>query len=326
MIETIYVQESVSRHPRTMTIRGKYPRAQVVGIGRYGEVFNHNHQSFRLQKRKPSLILAEKMGTLLMEAPYGVGGRHNFYFSHVLNCLYDCRYCFLQGMYRSAHYVVFVNYEDFEAAIREKASAVAEGEIHFFSGYDGDSLALEPLTGFVEEFLPFFAGNPRLVLELRTKSVAIRPLLDREPLPNVIVAFSFTPAAVSTALEHGVPPIEERIRAAALLAERGFRIGLRFDPLVYFPDYPGPYRDLFREAFRRIPADAIHSAGFGAFRLPRDYFERMRRLYPEEPLFASTLEEREGVTSYPPDLEREMKAFCLEELKDYLPAERLFSY
>lgn len=326
MIDTIYVEESVSRHPRAVAILGKYPGALVVPIGRYGEVFNRNQQSFRLQKRRPSLILAEKMGSHVIEAPYGVGGEHNFYFSHVLNCLYDCRYCFLQGMYRSAHYVVFVNYEDFRAAILAKAAAIDEDAIYFFSGYDGDSLALEPLTGFLGEFLPFFAENPRLVLELRTKSVAIRPLLDRGPLPNVIVAFSFTPARVSKALEHGVPPVEERIRAAAILAGRGFRIGLRFDPLVFVPDYPELYRDLFREVFRRIPVDAIHSAGFGAFRLPRDYFERMRRLYPEERLFAAALDERQGVVSYPVELERDMKAFCLDALRDYLPAERLFSY
>lgn len=269
MIDTIYVEESVSGHPRTMAIRAKYPGALVVPIGRYGEVFNRGRQSFRLQKRRPSLILAEKMGSHLIEAPYGVGGQHNFYFSHVLNCPYDCRYCFLQGMYRSAHYVVFVNYEDFCAAIQAKARAIPEGEIHFFSGYDGDSLALEPLTGFLSEFLPLFAGNARLVLELRTKSVRVRPLLAREPLPNLVVAFSFTPARISRALEHGVPTVDRRIRAAAALAARGFRIGLRFDPLVFEPDYRELYRELFREVFGRIPADAIHSAGFGAFRLGR---------------------------------------------------------
>ena len=29
------------------------------------------------------------------------------------NCLFDCRYCFLQGMYNSSNFVIFVNYEDF---------------------------------------------------------------------------------------------------------------------------------------------------------------------------------------------------------------------
>ena len=28
----------------------------------------------------------------------------DWYFSHMLNCLYDCRYCFLQGMSRNHCY------------------------------------------------------------------------------------------------------------------------------------------------------------------------------------------------------------------------------
>ena len=31
----------------------------------------------------------------------------------MLNCIYDCKYCFLQGMFNSANYLVFVNYQDF---------------------------------------------------------------------------------------------------------------------------------------------------------------------------------------------------------------------
>ena len=31
----------------------------------------------------------------------------------MLNCIYDCNYCFLQGMFNSANYLVFVNYEDY---------------------------------------------------------------------------------------------------------------------------------------------------------------------------------------------------------------------
>ena len=31
----------------------------------------------------------------------------------MLNCVYDCSYCFLQGMFNSANYLVFVNYEDY---------------------------------------------------------------------------------------------------------------------------------------------------------------------------------------------------------------------
>ena len=326
MIDTVYVERPVARHPRVRNVLTRYPRALVVPVDGYGEVFNRGRQSFRLQKRRPSLLLAAKRGNLVLEAPYGIGGERNFYFSHVLNCLYDCRYCFLQGMYRAAHYVLFVNYEDFQAEILRTADAFPGEEVTFFSGYDGDSLALESITGFASEFLPFFAENPRCVLELRTKSVAIRPLLAREAFPNCVVAFSFTPEALSKALEHGVPPVEQRIQAAAKLAERGWRIGLRFDPLLYDPGFERRYGELFERVFRSIPPEAVHSVGYGAFRLPRDFFTRVARLYPEEPLFALPLEERSGMVSFLPEIEERAMTFCRESLRERVPEGRLFAY
>ena len=91
-----------------------------------------------------------------MPAPseYSIGGDLNYYFSHMLNCIYDCRYCFLQGMYRSANYVLFVNYEEFYQQIKLICNSHADKSCHFFSGYDCDSLAMEPVTGFMQYLLP----------------------------------------------------------------------------------------------------------------------------------------------------------------------------
>ena len=71
------------------------------------------------------------------------------------NCLYDCRYCFLQGMYNSAHYLWFVNYEDFKDEITQTAS-IGKEQKYFFSGYDCDSLIFESLTGFLQKNLLIF--------------------------------------------------------------------------------------------------------------------------------------------------------------------------
>ncbi len=104
MYRTIYVEREVQHHFRVVKVLNQYSDAAVVSCDRYTEVFNRKCQDFRLQKMRPSLILARKHSGHILEAPsgYGVGGNHNFYFSTMLNCLYDCRYCFLQGMYRSA--------------------------------------------------------------------------------------------------------------------------------------------------------------------------------------------------------------------------------
>lgn len=326
MIDTIYVESAVRDHPRTRALLQRFRDARVIDCTRYGEVFNPKAQNFRLQKHRPALILAGKFKSFVLPAPsgYGIGARHNYYFSHLLNCVYDCRYCFLQGMYQSAHYVLFVNFEDFQQEIRRVAAEHPGEPVHFFSGYDGDSLAMEPMTGFAESFLPMFRELPNASLELRTKSTQTRSLLTGAALPNAIVAFSFTPRAVALALEAGTPAVDKRLAAAQRLQQRGWPIGLRFDPIVYFQDWQRGYRELFADVFRALDPDAIHSVSLGTFRLPEAFFRRMAGLYPEEPLFAGPLASRDGMVSYRESLEHELVGFCAEELLRYIPQEKLF--
>lgn len=321
MIDTLYIEEEIAEHPRALAIRARFPRARQIACARYTEVFNPRGQSFRLQKRRPALILARKFAHFVLPTPngYGFGEGASYYFSHMLNCLYDCRYCFLQGMYRSAHYVLFVNYEDFEHAIAATLARHGGAPVWFFSGYDGDSLALEPVTGFAERFLPFFARHPRAYLELRTKSTQVRALLARAPIPNCVVAFSFTPQEVSEVLEHRVPPVAKRIEAMVRLQRHGWKLGLRFDPLIYHQGYEANYRRLFAQVFAALAPEAVHSVSLGPFRLPPAYYRTLNRLYPEEPLFAGPLARVEGFVSYPREIQQELRAFCLQALSAYVP-------
>lgn len=327
MIETLYLEKAIADHPRTAAIRARFPSARVIGCERYGEVFNPKAQNFRLQKRQPALILAEKYQKFVLPTPagYGIGGERNYYFSHMLNCLYDCRYCFLQGMYQSANYVLFVNYEDFQAQIRAVCEATPDQAVYFFSGYDCDSLAFEPVTGFAEAFLPSFEALPNAWLELRTKSTQIRSLLQREPLPRCIVAFSLSPDAVADKVEARAPSVAKRIEAAAKLQQQGWPIGLRFDPLIYQHDYRQHYRTLFERVFAVIDASRLHSVSLGVFRLPEHYFKNIHKLYPEERLFASPLQTQAGMVSYRADLEHAMLEDCTAMLLQHIPSSSLFT-
>ena len=325
-IDRIYVEEGVAAHRRTAVITSRFPKAEIVPCRRWGEVFNRRSQNFRLQKRRPALIVAEKFDRFVHPAPpgYGVGADRNYYFSHMLNCVYDCRYCFLQGMFRSAHYVLFVNYEDFQRSIDATLAEAPGEDSWFFSGYDCDSLALESVTGFAQDFLPFFAARPRGWLELRTKSTNIQSLLATEAFPNCVVAFSFTPTEIHQALERGVPSVERRVDAMARLAARGWRLGLRFDPLLWEPGFREMYQALFELVLGRLPAEAIHSISLGVFRLPRDFYERMYRLYPEEKLLAGPLQRESGLVSLERQAEEELLEFCTAALRERVPEEILF--
>jgi spore photoproduct lyase len=328
LIDRIYIEERCRDHPRTRGICDRFPRAERVYCDSYREVFNPAAQNFRLQKRRPALILAVKPDGFVTPTPsgYGIGGDRNYYFSHMLNCIYDCRYCFLQGMYRSAHYVVFVNFEDFEGAIRKQTRRDHGHEPWFFSGYDCDSLALEPVTGFMGRMLALFEGLPAARLELRTKSTQIRSLADRPAMANVVVAFSLTPEEVSRRLEHRVPALGRRIAALGELAARGWRVGLRFDPLICEPGFEAHYDELFAAVFTAIDPAVVHSVTLGAFRMPKEFHARVERLYPDEPLYAMPMSERQGVLCYPRDVESRMLRYCRDRLRDYVPAWKIYGH
>lgn len=323
MFHRLYIEDAVSQHPRTLALKKRYPQATCIPCSHYGEIFNRKGQNFRLQKQNPCLILAEKKGNLVLPTPehYGVGRPNNYYFSHLLNCPYDCRYCFLQGMYRSAHYVLFVNYEDFQEAILEKSSSEKST---FFSGYDGDSLALEPLSDFLKEFLPFFAKHPQLELELRSKSALVGELLRRPALANVICAFTLSPEPVAQHIEHRAPSLALRLRAMERLQAKGWTLGLRFDPLLYFEDYKQTYRQFFAEVFTRLSLSSLHSISLGVFRMPKQLFQKIHRLYPDSKLFCSETELNKDEISYIKEKREELFEFCFSELKKYAPTSILY--
>lgn len=309
----VYIEREVLDTPRVQQILGRLGDTPRVEIDRFGEVFNRRAQNFRLQKSNPALILARKHGKLVLPAPpgYGFSNDASYYFSHMYNCVYDCRYCFLQGMYRSAHHVLFTNYEDFadqiEATSRESRQPV------FYSGYDCDSLALEPVSRFIAFFTEWLAGRPGLTIEVRTKSTQVRDLLKREPLQNCVIAMSFMPQGGHERWERRVPSIQKRIEVLRRLQQQGWPVALRFEPVIYSPEFRREYDDLFTAVFGRLNAAAIHSVSLGLFRMPKHYLAEITRLYPDEPLFARSFMEQDGELGQLPAQQQELRE-TLEQL------------
>ncbi len=326
MIERIYVEKEALHYQRTQDILARYPEAQVLHCDRYTELFNLKAQSFRLQKKSPALILAKKYGPFALKTPegYGIGQKENYYFSHMLNCLFDCKYCFLQGMYNSANYVLFVNFEDFQNEIRQLCQSTKES-IAFFSGYDCDSLAFEGLSSFFSTFYPFFAEQEQALFEIRSKSIQVRALREREPLKNCVIAYTLSPKEVCDELELKAPPLKQRLKVMKELAKRGWKIGLRFDPLIAIDQAKEKYSAFFAEVFEDLPEQAVHSACFGLFRLPKKMFQKAKKSLPKEKLFHSPLLVEAKLVSYEQAYATELLEFTEKALKSYLPQEKLFS-
>lgn len=330
MVDTIYIETAIAYHPRTKAIADRYPKAKRIEIDRYGEVFNSHSQNFRIQKHNPALILAEKQNKKVMPTPaqYETGGGAHYYFSHMLNCVYDCRYCFLQGMLRSASYLVFVNYEEFVDEIKVLALSHQNDEkpAWFFSGYDCDSLAYEPVTQFADYFVAAFQDIPNAVLELRTKSTQIRSLLKREAQDNVVIAYSLSPEAVAKEVEFGAPSVAKRIEALQKLQEHGWRIGLRFDPIIWHQNYQADYQKLIDDTFSALDPNNIDSVTLGGFRLPKGFYKTMQKLHPEHWLFSAGLDEQKGMVTYQSEIESQALKVVGDMCEEHVESSKMFAY
>lgn len=314
MISIIYIEEDVLDHPTTKKICKQNCHAHIIPIHHYGEIFNRHSQNFRLQKQHPCLILARKNQGFLHPTPpgYGIGKKHNYYFSHVLNCPFDCRYCFLQAMYKSAHYVYFVNQEEYQSEIENLAKQYPN-DMTIFTGYDGDSLALDPITGFLDTYYPFFHRLSSVEFELRTKSTAINSLLSKEPLKNVVIAYSMNPPSVAKNFEKKTPSIQSRIEAMKKLQKHGWQIGLRFDPIIHYANAKSVYQEFFEEIFSSLSEPLLHSVSLGNFRMPKGMKKTMLKLLPDDPLIASNQDQMDTLT------------FCSNHLFQFISQEKIFA-
>ncbi|MEL7431879.1 MAG: spore photoproduct lyase family protein [Chlamydiota bacterium] len=317
MHETIYVEKEIASHRRTLQFLQRFRSPRIISCDNYQEIFNRRNQSFREQKKSPAWIVAKKHGALVHSIPkdFAIGGENNYYFSHVLNCPYDCTYCFLQGMYSSAYYVFFINFEEVQAEIERKSPA------HFFSGYDGDSLALEPKTHFLQEFLPFFASCPENLLEIRTKSLYVRPFMHLSPIKNVVIAWSLNPQNIVSSLEKKTPSLEKRLDAAQTMQKRGWKIGLRFDPVIFQDNFQETTRAFFAQVFAKINAKLVHSATLGAFRLPVSFRKQMEKNVANKKILAH-VQGKGNELVY--ENASELLDFSEKELGKYLSKKQLF--
>jgi spore photoproduct lyase len=164
-------------------------------------------------------------------------------------CPYYCTYCYLAYVYRkfSPFIKININYDTMFKQIR-KALAISHRIISFNMGEMLDSLSLDHITSLTTMLVPFFSGLSNAYLMLLTKSNNIDNLLSLEPNEHTVVSWSLNPQCIIEQYELGTANLDERIEAAKLCQEHGWRIRFRIDPGILQPDWQAGYADLIRKA------------------------------------------------------------------------------
>lgn len=322
----IYIEKSIRNHARTQQILAKFPSATRIEIAHYKDVFCRKKQDNYLQYNAQKLILAAKQGTLLYEgAPVcqNFNNQYFYYTSCIMNCIFDCTYCYLKGIYPSANIVVFVNLEDFFAEIEQ---ILANHPLYLCISYDTDLLAMESITGYVQEWYSFAAKHNDLKIELRTKCANKSFLQQFAPIPEIIYAFTLSPQAVIEAYEHYTPSLSERLSCAAERIRAGCPVRLCFDPMIYIPNWQQHYAQMLEEVFCKIDLQKIVDVSVGTFRISQDYLKNMRKQNPESAVIWFPFEKDGGYCHYPKDLMEQMECFLTQKLEQKISKEKIFRW
>ncbi|MFH1716895.1 MAG: spore photoproduct lyase family protein [Planctomycetota bacterium] len=278
--ETILLWQKVAEHPEAQRILALFPSAQV-------RVIEHQRNYFPPEMSPSQALLAGKRTLMIGETSSFVGRFDGRLGSNVRccsycklvpvsnGCPYYCTYCYLAFVYRkfSPFIKININYDAMFKQIR-KALAGAGGKVSFNAGEMLDSLVLDHVTGLTTMLVPFFGGLSRGFLMLLTKSDNIDNLLAVEPNSQTVVSWSLNSRQMIEQYESGTAGLAERIEAARRCQQYGYRIRIRIDPGILYPDWKAGYADLIRKTFtilkpenvtlgmlRLLPAHGLLAAG-----------------------------------------------------------------
>ena len=152
----------------------------VIKIQRlYKNLFDKNIS----HKTEDCLIVARLTGKALLPVPESYGyGAHSYFLRTQLNCVFDCTYCYLKGAFRNDFPVYFVNYDEIKEQITHEIDRVRTtgytGQIRIYPSNRTDLVGSEHIGSFHQQFVPFFEQLDHVMIESRTKSIMMKPLLE----------------------------------------------------------------------------------------------------------------------------------------------------
>lgn len=321
----IYVEKKILDNKNTLEILSKFKDAKIIEIDNYKEVFSSNNQDFHLQKLGQNLILASNKPNMIYEGAVVCEDFENdnfYYTSSIINCVYDCEYCYLQGVYSSGNIVIFVDIEKVFEEVEELYNKLKS--LYLCVSYDTDLLAIENICSFSEKWYHFIKDKKDLKIELRTKSGNIDKFLNLDVLDNFIIAFTLSPEEIVLKNEKYTANFKNRVKAIKELQNKGWKVRICIDPLIYTDDFEKNYSEMIEYLFSEIDKNKVIDVSIGVFRTSKEYLKKMRNQNKKSEILYYPFECIDGVYTYSDKLKSYMIDFIKEKFLKYINIEKIY--
>lgn len=275
-IERVFVSDSAATDTLTERVLSRLPRdIKVTYLEDRGDPLSELKMEIepgvsseelsdaeRYSLGKKWLLLTRSRGVWLKRCPGTL--RHVCCNLWVINpaegCPLDCTYCCLQQyLRRNPTLKLFTNTGAMLREIEEKVGEEPSRLFRVCTGELTDSMVWDALTDLSLDLVPMFGRLPNALLELKTKHSYVDNLvsLAKEHKGRTIVSWSVNARSVVKADEALTASLDARIAAARRVIEAGYRVGLHFDPLVYFSGWEDEYSDTIRLIFSEIKPENV---------------------------------------------------------------------
>ena len=306
----------------------RFPKAKIIEIEDYKKIFNKNGQDFQIQKLSTKLILAKKQPPFIYPATDIIqdSGFSNFYYcTPILNCIYNCEYCFLQGMYSSANIVVFTNTEEVKDAVKKQIleRKYPDEPLLLSLSYNTDILALENILPLTKQWINFANNTDDLFMEIRTKSGLTSSFNKLKPSKKILFAWTLSPNNIIQKYEHKTPLLERRIMSIQKIVDSGWPVRLSFDPILIYPNWKEDYKQMFERIKETISGDKIFDITIGVFRMSDDFFNRIKKTKPDSDLFYNNYDNSNNVKTVTKDQKEMVHDFALSQLDGYCNGDKI---
>lgn len=199
----------------------------------------------------------------------------------VQNCPYECAYCFLQNYLTNGTTTAIGDIPAVIEEVLEKTRKEPNRLFRIGTWELGDSLALENETGQASQLIKAFTKIPNAILELKTKSDVVDPILNLDHQYKTVVSWSMNPEEIIQYAEHKTARYHERLNAIKKVIQANYLVGFHFDPMIIHANWETNYKQLIDDIFEIAPLQQIAWMSIGSLRFNPEMKKKMEENYPK---------------------------------------------
>ncbi len=183
-----------------------------------------------------------------------------------VGCPFNCSYCFLNFYSKDKGITIYSNTDEMFKELKEFLTLRKNTPTRIGTGEFMDSLAIKELDDVNKELAKIIREGGNAIIEFKTKSKRIQPMLDIPAHKNIVLSWSLNPQSIIDTEEPLTASLQERLEAAKTAADYGYSIALHLDPIFMEDKLLDEYIDLIGKTMSIVPASKVRWLSMGGFR------------------------------------------------------------